>query len=43
VLLSLNMHIDNLGAMITQEDYEHQKELLFKFLEEVELDDSRTD
>lgn len=43
VTLSLNMHIDNLGAMITQEDYEHQKELLFKFLEEVELDDSRAD
>ena len=30
--LSLNMHASSLGAMITQGDYEHQKEVLFDFL-----------
>lgn len=27
--LSLNMHIQNLGAMISQGDYDEQKEILF--------------
>lgn len=36
VSLSLNMHTANLGAMITQGDYENQKETLLSFLEEVE-------
>lgn len=31
--LSLNMHIHNLGCMITQGDYEYQKEILFLFLD----------
>lgn len=35
VYLSLNMHTANLGAMITQGDYETQKEILLNFLEEV--------
>lgn len=30
--LSLNMHIENLGAMITQCDYYEQKDLLFDYL-----------
>lgn len=32
IYLSLNMHTSTLGAMITQEDYDHQKEILFDFL-----------
>lgn len=34
IRLSLNMHIRNLGEMITQGDYEYQKERLLEFLEE---------
>lgn len=30
--LSLNMHIQNLGEMITQGDYNEQKEILFRGL-----------
>jgi len=30
--LELNMHMRNLGEMITQGDYAHQKEYLFEFL-----------
>lgn len=30
--LSLNMHIQNLGEMITQGDYDEQKEILFNAL-----------
>lgn len=33
-LLSFNMHISNLGAMITQGDYDEQKETLLNFLDE---------
>lgn len=36
ISLSLNMHIRNLGEMITQGDYERQKRNLFNFLEEGE-------
>lgn len=36
IALELNMHIDNLGEMITQGDYEYQKEALFKVLDEKE-------
>lgn len=36
ILLSLNMHIDNLGAMITQGDYDEQKEKLLYELERKE-------
>ena len=32
--LSLNMHVNNLGEMITHDDYGFQKELLFLFLDE---------
>lgn len=34
--LSLNMHTSNLGAMITQGDYDTQREELFYFLDELE-------
>lgn len=34
VSFSLNMHIQNLGEMITQGDYDEQKEILFNALEE---------
>ena len=33
VYLSLNMHTSSLGAMITQGDYEHQREELLYFLD----------
>lgn len=32
-LLSFNMHISNLGEMITQGDYDDQKEILLNFLD----------
>ena len=32
--LSVNMHVNNLGEMITHDDYNFQKELLFLFLDE---------
>ena len=32
--LTLNMHAKNLGEMITQGDYEEQREYLFEFLDE---------
>lgn len=34
--LSLNMHTSTLGAMITQGDYEYQREELFNFLDNME-------
>ena len=34
--LSLNMHTSSLGAMITQEDYDHQRERLLYFLDHPE-------
>lgn len=34
VSLSLNSHLNNLGEMITQEDYDYQKESLFTMLNE---------
>ena len=34
--LSLNMHTSSLGAMITQGDYEHQREALLYFLDHPE-------
>lgn len=34
VELTLNMHTSSLGAMITQGDYEHQKDNLLKFLDD---------
>lgn len=33
VELSLNMHIENLGAMITQGDYDEQRDLLIEVLD----------
>lgn len=36
VCLSFNMHTSSLGAMITQGDYEHQREALFDFLDHPE-------
>lgn len=36
IYLDLNMHISSLGAMITQGDYEHQREILFDFLDHPE-------
>lgn len=36
VCLSLNMHTSSLGAMITQGDYDHQREKLFDFLDHLE-------
>lgn len=33
VELSLNMHIENLGAMITQGDYDEQRDLLIEALD----------
>ena len=38
VWLSLNTHITSLGHMMSHNDYEHVKENLFDFLEEVEND-----
>lgn len=34
ISLSLNMYLNNLGEMITQGDYEDQKEILFRYLRE---------
>ena len=34
IALELNMHIGNLGEMITQDDYDYQVEALFDFLDE---------
>ena len=34
VLLTLNMHVDNLGTMITQGNYDYQCKMLLKFLDE---------
>ena len=36
IRLSLNMHTSSLGAMITQGDYEHQREALLYFLDHPE-------
>lgn len=36
IRLSLNMHTSSLGAMITQGDYEHQREELLCFLDHPE-------
>lgn len=36
VCLSLNMHTSSLGVMITQGDYEHQREELIYFLDHPE-------
>jgi hypothetical protein len=36
ICLSLNHHTSSLGAMITQGDYEYQKECVMDFLEEIE-------
>lgn len=36
IRLDLNMHLSNLGAMITQGDYNCQKEILFEMLEDKE-------
>ena len=36
ICLSLNMHTSSLGAMITQGDYEHQREALLYFLDHPE-------
>lgn len=36
VYLSVNHHVSSLGAMITQRDYEYQKETLFDFLSALE-------
>lgn len=36
IYLDLNMHISSLGAMITQGDYEHQREILLDFLDHPE-------
>ena len=36
ITLDLNMHISSLGAMITQGDYETQREHLFNFLDNLE-------
>lgn len=33
IYLSLNMHTSSLGAMITQEDYDSQKDILLEFLD----------
>lgn len=33
IYLDLNMHISSLGAMITQGDYEHQRDILLDFLD----------
>jgi hypothetical protein len=33
VYLDLNMHISSLGAMITQGDYEYQREILLDYLD----------
>lgn len=34
--LSINKHTSSLGAMITQGDYDHQREILMDFLKEKE-------
>ena len=33
IYLELNMHIGNLGEMVSQGDYEYQKDLLMEFLD----------
>lgn len=40
--LSLNMHTSTLGAMITQGDYDYQREALLSFLDEIEEDEEET-
>lgn len=37
--LTLNQHIENLGCMITQGDYEHQKEVLLSAIEDKKEND----
>lgn len=36
IYFSLNMHTSSLGAMITQHDYDHQREVLLDFLDHPE-------